>query len=125
MANSIVISGRLTRDCEHQQTKSGKDKVTFSIAYNEYSKVGDEWQETTDYYDVEYWGDSAARKVPKLVKGAFAEVSGSLKTNKWEKDGKTQKRIVIRAQNVDVIKDSKSPGTPEPQQGLYDADIPF
>lgn len=125
MVNSVILSGRLTRDCEHSKTQSGRDLVKFSIAYNEYRNVDGEWQEETDFYDVEYWGESAARKAPKLVKGAFVEVTGSLKTNKWEKDGKTQKRIVIRAQKVDTIKESKSPGTPEPQQGLYDSDIPF
>lgn len=120
--NNVIISGRLTRDCEQQKTKSGRDLVKFSIAYNEYRNVDGEWQEETDYYDVEYWGEQAARKAAKLVKGAFVEVDGSLKTSKWEKDGKVNKRIFIRADKVSTVKTDP----PNREQGqLYASDIPF
>ena len=125
MLNNVIISGRLTRDCEQRATTGDYSVLKFSIAYNEYRNVNGEFQETTDYYDVEFWTRYPERKAPRLVKGAFVEIDGALKTDKWEKDGKIQKKVIIKANKVHTVKESKSPGASEPQQGLYDADIPF
>lgn len=49
--NSLVLSGRLTRDSELSYTESGMAVLRFSIANNRRMKKNDEWIDYPQYFD--------------------------------------------------------------------------
>ena len=98
--NSVNVMGNLTRDPEMKQTPSGKSVCTLSIANNRiYSKNGEKVTEVS-YFDVEVWGVIADNCARYLTKGQGIIVEGRLRQDRWEKDGKTQSRVRISANNV-------------------------
>ena len=98
--NSVNIMGNLTRDPELKYTPSGKAVCSLSIANNRvFTKNGDKVSEVS-YFDVEVWGVVAENCVKYLTKGSGIIVEGRLKQDRWEKDGKTQSRVRITANNI-------------------------
>jgi single-strand DNA-binding protein len=98
--NSVNIMGNLTRDPELKYTSSGKAVCSISIANNRvYSKNGERMTEVS-YFDVEVWGVVAENCVKYLKKGNGIIVEGRLRQDRWEKDGKTQSRVKISANNI-------------------------
>ena len=116
--NSVNILGNLTRDPELKYTASGKSICNISIANNRvYSKNGEKVTEVS-YFDVEVWGVIAENCVKYLKKGSGIIVEGRLRQDRWEKDGKTQSRVRISANNIHFMPkrrdDSPGPsGAPE------------
>lgn len=98
--NSVNIMGNLTRDPEMRFTSSGRPVCNLSIANNRvFSKEGQKVQEVS-YFDIEVWGVIAENCAKYLSKGSGIIVEGRLKQDRWEKDGKTQARVRIVANNV-------------------------
>jgi single-strand DNA-binding protein len=98
--NSVNIMGNLTRDPELKILASGKSVCSMSIANNRvYSKGGEKVTEVS-YFDIEVWGQVAENCAKYLKKGSGIIVEGRLKQDRWEKDGKTQSRVRISANNI-------------------------
>jgi len=101
--NSVNIMGNLTRDPEMKYTASGKAVCNMSIANNRvFSKNGERATEVS-YFDVEVWGVVAENCAKYLTKGSGIIVEGRLRQDRWEKDGKTQSRVRITANNVHFL----------------------
>lgn len=98
--NSVNIMGNLTRDPELRYTQNGKAVCNLSIANNRiYSKGGEKVTEVS-YFDVEVWGVIAENCSKYLSKGNGIIVEGRLRQDRWEKDGRTQSRVRIAANNI-------------------------
>lgn len=98
--NSVNIMGNLTRDPEMRFTSSGRPVCNLSIANNRvYSKDGQKVQEVS-YFDIEVWGVVAENCSKYLTKGSGIIVEGRLKQDRWEKEGQTQTKVRIVANNV-------------------------
>lgn len=98
--NSVNMMGNLTRDPEMRFTSGGRPVCNISIANNRvYSKEGQKVQEVS-YFDVEVWGTMAENCAKYLSKGSGIVVEGRLRQDRWEKDGKTQTRVRIVANNI-------------------------
>lgn len=101
--NSVNIMGNLTRDPEMKYTPSGKAVCSLSIANNRvFSKNGEKATEVS-YFDVEVWGVVAENCSKYLTKGSGIIVEGRLRQDRWEKDGKTQSRVRITANNIHFL----------------------
>ncbi|MBF0569292.1 MAG: single-stranded DNA-binding protein [Candidatus Omnitrophica bacterium] len=101
--NSVNIMGNLTRDPELKNLPSGKAVCNLSIANNRvYSKGGEKVTEVS-YFDVEVWGVVAENCARYLKKGSGIIVEGRLRQDRWEKDGKTQSRVRITANNIHFL----------------------
>ncbi len=101
--NSVNIMGNLTRDPEMRYTTSGKAVCNLSIANNRvFSKNGEKATEVS-YFDVEVWGVVGENCAKYLTKGSGIIVEGRLRQDRWEKDGKTQSRVRISANNVHFL----------------------
>jgi len=92
--------GNLTRDPEMKYTPSGKAVCSLSIANNRVYTKNNEKVSEVSYFDVEVWGVVAENCSKYLSKGSGIIVEGRLKQDRWEKDGKTQSRVRITANNV-------------------------
>ena len=101
--NSVVIVGRLTRDVELKYMNNGNAVASMSIAVNRSKKEGDQWISEAHFFDVSYFGKGAEAVKPYLTKGKQIAVQGSLRQNRWEKDGQKQSRVVIVADSVELL----------------------
>ena len=79
MANTVVLTGRLTKDPELRQTPAGVFTVTIRIACDRYAGKGRE--KKTDFFSVEAWRSTAEFIANNFRKGKLIEITGSLQTN--------------------------------------------
>ncbi len=123
--NAVNIMGNLTKDPEIKSTPSGKSVCSMSIANNRiYSKNNQKVTEVS-FFDVEVWGAVAENCAKYLKKGSGIIVEGRLRQDRWEKDGKTQSRIRISANNVHFMprknEESSANATRNDVNGALDA----
>lgn len=94
--------GRMTRDIgerDYGYTTNGKAKLNISIAVND----GYGENKSVSYFDVTYWGKPAEAIKGYLHKGKQIGIEGRLKQDRWEKDGRTNTRVYIIADNIQLL----------------------
>ena len=101
--NRVIEIGRLTRDAEVSYTPGGMAIAKMSIAVNRRTKSGDDWADEANYFDVQLFGKSAENLKPYLLKGKQIAVDGYLKQERWESDGQKRSRVVINANDVQLL----------------------
>ena len=100
MANTVVITGRLTKDPELRQTPAGILTTTIRIARDRY--VGKGKEKKTDFFNVEAWRSTAEFIANNFQKGKLIEITGSLQTGPWtDKNGSKHEGVRILAERVD------------------------
>ena len=104
--NAVYLQGRLTKDASVNYLSNNSCVVTLSLAVNKdyRNRTTNEWERTTNFFDVSYWGDSAKKNLPEYTKGREVLVEAELKTSSWEKDGKKFSRVEIRANKVRALR---------------------
>jgi single-strand DNA-binding protein len=117
--NHVIIIGRLTRDAELKYTAAGFAISNFSIAVNRRRKNGDQWVEEANYFDVNLFGKSAEGLKQYLVKGKQIAVEGELKQDRWEQDGQARSKVVITANNVQLLGGGQNSGGAGANSGSY------
>jgi single-strand DNA-binding protein len=138
--NHVVLVGNLTRNAELKYTNSGMAISTFSIAVNQRRKKDDQWVDEAHFFDVEYFGKAAEAVNQYLVKGKQVGVEGSLRQDRWEKDGQARSKVKITASNLMLLggrpQGQASGAAPAPSGGqepveggapadTFEDDIPF
>jgi len=98
-----VIVGRLTRDAELKYTTGGQAVCKFSVATGARVKKGDQWVEESSYWNVDLWGKRAESISQYLTKGKLVAVEGDMRQDKWEKDGQPQMKVLITANDVQLL----------------------
>ena len=101
--NHIMIIGRLTRDADLKYTSGGFAISNFSIAVNRRRKNGDQWIEEANFFEINLYGKSAESLKPYLIKGKQVAVDGELRQDRWEQDGQPRSKVVIVANNVQLL----------------------
>lgn len=137
MANDLsiaVLVGRLTRDAELKYTNSGQAICHFSIATSARVKKGSDWIDEASFWEVDLWGKQGESINQYLTKGKQVAVEGSMRQDKWEKDGVKHIKVIINANTVQLLgsgqaqnhsgdtKQSRPAANPEDN---YSDDIPF
>ena len=110
--NSICISGNVSR-IDNFITKGGFNILTINIAHNIYVKPKEGvplserafngYEQETHWFKVKALGKMAESLSTKLVKGDKVFVSGTLKTEAWEKDGVNHTQAYIDADKIDYL----------------------
>ena len=115
--NTVNIMGNLTKDPEIKSTPSGKSVCSMSIANNRIYTKNNQKVTEVSYFDIEVWGQIAENCSKYLKKGSGIIVEGRLRQDRWEKDGKTQSRVRISANNVHFMpkKSDEGGGVGAPQ----------
>jgi len=101
--NHVVLIGRLTRDAEYKVLPSGQAVCNFSIAVNRRKKVGDNWEDEPGYFDIVLWGKQADAINRYLTKGKQVGVDGELRQDRWQLDGQNRSKVIISANNVQLL----------------------
>ena len=135
--NHVIEIGRLTRDISDRDfayTTAGKARLNLSIAVNRSEKRGGEWADKVSFFDVTVWGKTAENIRPYLHKGKQIAVDGYLDQQRWEKDGVKYSKVVIIADNVQLLGGNESAPQAQQPAGDYQSagsgddfpeDIPF
>lgn len=135
--NRITIAGHLGRDPEIKYTSNNKAVARFSVAVSERQKVGDEWQDKTEWFSVVAWERSAEYAGKYLEKGAAVLVEGRVQTREYEKDGEKRRVVEVIASSVHGLspRAKETDNEPEPAKakkpnagGIFDdieESIPF
>lgn len=101
--NYVILIGRLTRDAELKYTTSGLPIASLGLAVNRRRKNGEQWIDEASFFDVSLFGRSAESLKPYLVKGKQIAVEGELRQDRWEQDGQPRSKVVIAANNVQLL----------------------
>ena len=121
--NRVTEIGRLTRDAEVTYTPGGLAIAKMSIAVNRRIKTGDTWADEANYFDVQVFGKAAESLKPFLTKGKMIGVDGYLKQERWESDGQKRSRIVINANDIQLLSPKEKNGSDDGygnDNGYYD-----
>lgn len=93
MANSISVTmttGRITREPELRETKTGKKVTNVSIAVNQWNGK----EEEAEFQTWVLWENDAEWFCKNAKKGGYASMTGYSKTREWENnDGQTVKVV--------------------------------
>ena len=101
--NSVILIGRLTRDAELSYLPSGSAVAKMSIAVNRSRREGEQWVNEVNYFDVSLFGKQAESLKQYLLKGKQIAVQGSLRQDRWEKDGQKFSKVNIVANSVELL----------------------
>ena len=139
--NKVILIGRTTHEIDERSfgyTTGGTARLNISIAVNRREKRNGEWADRVSYFDVTVWGKTAENIRPYLHKGKQIAVDGYLDQQRWEKDGVKYSKVVIIADNVQLLggNENGQQSAPQAQQpaGEYQSagsgddfpeDIPF
>jgi len=118
--NSVVMTGRLTKEPEIRTSKSGMEVLKMSLASNASVKKGDKWEDEVGFYDWILFGKRAMSLSPMLKKGQLITVSGRAKWNKWvDGSGKNRTGINFITDNVIFASEKK-----KQEQTFDDSELP-
>lgn len=135
--NSVIVSGRLTRDVDLRYTASGTPVATIGIANDRAYRDSDgNWQKETNFFKVIAWTKLAEKASENFKKGSPVIVEGRLSWQSWQdKDGNKRTTVEImasRIQNLEREVDTSEPDsddnleTSENTKGVEDEDeVPF
>lgn len=84
--NTVILIGRLTKDCELKYTANETPVATFSIAVNRDYK-NDKGEYEADFINCKVFGSIAETVSKYSKKGDLLGVSGRIQTGSYEKDG--------------------------------------
>ena len=116
------MSGNLTREPEVRTIpNSDYSVIAFGIANNDESKKSADgsYENIASFFDCEYFTKNPQHWLAQLRKGIGVVVYGSLKQERWEKDGQKQSRITIKLSTYPLVlsgKDEQQQSTPAPVQ---------
>lgn len=108
--NAVVIVGNLTRDPELRHTAGGTAVCDMRLAVNGSEKIGGEWKDRSDFFDVRVWGNQGESCAQYLAKGKRAGVSGKLRLEEWESGGEKKQKVLIVANDVQFLTPRDSGG---------------
>ena len=136
--NKVIISGRLTRDCDVRYTTSGKVVCQFTLAVDR-PFTNQDGQREADFINIVVWGKIAELCGNSLGKGHRALVEGRLQLRSYDgKDGAKRYVTEVVANSVEFLeRKGYTPGNgsansaqPSPMDGFATAEfeqdsIPF
>ncbi len=82
--NKVILVGNLGFDPEVRHTQSGVSVANLRLATTESVKVGDSWEERTEWHRVVLFGRTADTAGQYLRKGSQVYIEGRLQTRKWQ-----------------------------------------
>ena len=107
--NSVVLCGRLTRDCGEQDfgyTQGGTARARVSVAVNRGRRQADgSWADEASFFNVSLWGKAAENLMPYLTKGRQVVVRGSLRQERWSdpQTGQSRSAVSIMADELQLV----------------------
>lgn len=113
MLNELRVIGRPTKNAEKREVKDKGYFLSFPIAVNESYKKDGQWQERTDFFDVEMFVKNPEGLEKKLQKGNLIMVIGKIRQDRWEDDKGKHSKVKIVAQRILLLREAIPEDTEE------------
>lgn len=102
--NQVALTGRLTKPAILKYTNNGMPFLEFSIGVNRRQKVGDDYRDVGEFFDVTWFGRGAEALARYMPKGKQVAVSGRLRQSKWtDQSGAARQRVTVLAEDVALM----------------------
>lgn len=95
--NNVILAGRLTRDADIDfvgDAQVARARFTLAVDRDYKDKYGNK---TTDFINIEAWGNRAQAFAPRLKKGAFTLIEGSVVVDRY-KTAEDENRAITKIQ---------------------------
>ena len=120
--------GRLTRDPELKYMQSGTGIINFTMAVDRDYK-DNSGNIPVDFIPVQFMGKQAETIANYFNKGSMIAVIGSMRINKYEKDGQKRDFTFVAGRSFSFVAGGKSEGNQASGQPEFSAvdddDVPF
>ena len=131
--NTVLLTGRLTRDPELKYTASGTAMCRFGLAVNRRYKdpKSGEWKDDATFVNVVTWREAGERVGKAVKKGTPVHVEGRLRSYDFQdKEGNKRSGIEVEARRVQILEKASAAGStgaaePEPSAGAEIEEGPF
>ncbi|AAV30189.1 single strand DNA binding protein [Lactobacillus phage LL-Ku] len=97
--NSVVLTGRLTKDVDLRVTNSGKNVARFTLAVDRNYKS----DQQADFLTVSVWGKQAENTATYCHKGSLVGVQGHLRSGSYDKNGQKVYFVDVEADSVQFL----------------------
>ena len=101
--NKVFLSGKLGREPEIKQTSLGILICNLAVATSENVKKGDKWEKETEWHNAVVFGGRGEFIAKSAQKGSGIVLTGRIKTEKWEKNGEKKNKVVIIADEIEIV----------------------
>lgn len=107
MINSVILTGRLTKNIDLRQTSTGKAMTYFTLAVNRVFK-NEQGVSDTDFISCVAFGVQAENMARYLTQGSLIGIEGRISTRNFQgKDGNTVYVTEVIANNVTFLESKK------------------
>lgn len=102
--NKCFLVGRLGRDPEIINTRSGNPMTKFSVATTERIKKNDTYEDKTTWHDIIVFGWQAEASSKRLKKGSNVVIEGKIDKDEYtNKEGQKIRNVNIIANKVIMV----------------------
>jgi single-strand DNA-binding protein len=104
--NKVMLIGNAGKDAELRYMATGTPQCKFSLAVNSNrrNQTTNEWETTTEWFNILIWGDTAERVSQYITKGKSVYVEGRLQTRSWDDDqGQKHYMTEVVANSVQLL----------------------
>lgn len=104
--NKVMLIGNAGKDAELRYMATGTPQCKFSLAVNSNrrNQTTNEWETTTEWFNILIWGDTAERVSQYITKGKQLYIEGRLQTRSWDgDDGQKHYMTEVVAQTVQLL----------------------
>lgn len=118
MINSVILTGRLTKNIDLRQTSTGKAMTYFTLAVNRVFK-NEQGVSDADFVTCVAFGVQAENMARYLTQGSLIGVEGRISTRNFQgKDGNTVYVTEVIASNVTFLESKKQQNNGNQQFGM-------
>lgn len=118
--NDVTLLGNLTANPEVRYIENKGRKIAvanFTVAVNEsFKRANGEWDKETTFVNCEAWDSGAETIGTHFAKGNLILLKGSLREDKWEKEGVKHSRMKIRVRTFKKLAYSPKTNTETAEQ---------
>ena len=108
--NTVALVGRLTAKPELKGANN--NVLPLRLAFTTRGKVGDEWQDQSNYVDAVLYGRQAEVLAGMLDKGSRIAVTGELRWQEWTaRDGEKRSRVQIQVRDCQLLSNTQPKGS--------------
>ena len=102
--NKVMLIGNVGQDPELRYTPDGNPVANFSIAVNRRRKVGDEFKDETEWFNIVCFSRTAENVNQYLSKGQKVYVEGRFQSSEYVgQDGNQRKSFEVIANDVTFL----------------------
>jgi len=111
--NVVIQTGRMGSDVKYAVTPSSKTsvaEVSIAVKKHRYNSTSGEFNETTSWIPVKFFGDLADRAKDKLSKGTLITIVGELTEETWKDKttGMSRSKLIVVAHSVEKMAGGKN-----------------